>query len=131
MQEEVNTRYLSLALDTRVVIDVLVAFVKNTDTARLQPLVSRVVASLDCATDRDRLFSSAQRRSLFGDYERMETLEVVQKEFPTQNLGAQLKALLEESSSADAKKHNAEQAIQFLCALEGKALERYTEAMDM
>ena len=112
-------------------IDGLVAYVKETDATRMEALVRQVVESLASANDRDRLFSSAQRRSLFGDHERMQTLEEVQNSFPSQDLKKELEELLRQDVATDARKRSAEQAIQFFCALEGRALERYTQAMDM
>jgi hypothetical protein len=131
MLAESNARYLSLALDARKIIDALILFVKETDTPRMETLVGKVLESLNASTDRERIFSSAQRRSLFGDYERMQTLEEVQREFPTENIGERLQELLRNDIDAQLRKKSAEQAIQFFCALEGRALERYTQAMDM
>ncbi|MGO9542839.1 MAG: hypothetical protein ACLPN2_19830 [Terriglobales bacterium] len=131
MPEESNARYLSLALDARRVIDVLVAYVKETDTARMEEVVRSVMDSLESAQDRESLFSSAQRRSLFGDHERMQTLEEVQTSFPSQDLTTELEALLRPDVAVETRKRNAEMAIQFFCALEGRALQRYTQAMDM
>ena len=131
MLAESNARYLSLALDARKVIDALILFVKETDTPRMETLVGKVLESLNASSDRERLFSSAQRRSLFGDYERMQTLEEVQRDFPTENIGDRLQELLRKDIDAELRKRSAEQAIQFFCALEGRALERYTQAMDM
>jgi hypothetical protein len=131
MLAESNARYLSLALDARKVIDALILFVKETDTPRMETLVGKVLESLNASTDRERIFSSAQRRSLFGDYERMQTLEEVKREFPTENIGERLQELLRNDVDAQLRKKSAEQAIQFFCALEGRALERYTQAMDM
>jgi|ERR1700722_9188352 hypothetical protein len=131
MLPESNARYLSLALDARKVIDALVLFVKETDVPRMEVLVGGVLESLSAAHDRERLFSSTQRRSLFGDYERMQTLEEVKRKFPAEDISERLQQVLRKDIDAGLRRKNAEQAIQFFCALEGRALERYTQAMDM
>ena len=131
MISESNTRYLSLALDARKIIDVLVLFVKETNAPRMDKLVSDVLESLRAANDRERLFSSTQRRSLFGDYERVQTLEEVKRKFPREDIDERLQQILRKDVTSELRKKNAEQAIQFFCALEGRALERYTQAMDL
>lgn len=130
-EPNIRARYLSLALDARKVIDALVEYVKKSDTPQMEPLVRRVLESFDAASNRERLFSSVGRRSLFGDYERMQTLNEVKRDFSFPELQRQLKELLSNDVALEERRHSAEQALEFFCALEGKALERYTEAMDM
>lgn len=130
-ESNVRSRYLSLALDARKIIDVLVLYVKKADNPLQAALLGKVVDSLNTLGDRERLFSSADRTSLFGDYERMRTLGEVKDSFPQHDIARQLADVLRTDLAPDERKRNAEQAIQFFCALEGRALERYTQAMDM
>ncbi len=132
-----RSRYLSLALDTRRVIDVLVLFVKETDisnkpdASNMEALLSQVVDSLPSNQDRERLFSIADTRSLFGDFERVEMFEEVKSSFPLHDIRKELELVLRGDADVAARKKNAETAIQFFCALEGRALERYAQAMHM
>ncbi len=129
-ESEVRSHYLSLALDVRKLIDSLVLFVeKDQRDEALDTDLREFLESLDSVSAPIGIFSPLQGRPVFGHYEQILTLEEVKASLRDTNIAADVAAVLDPKGDPGTQKKNAYEAIRFLSALEGRALNHYAQGV--
>jgi hypothetical protein len=127
---ENRSRYLSLALLSRKTIEGLRG-VTNGDPverdldASLKKLLAGVSSSADTAFAK-RLVASGE----WTRFEELSTLDEVKAETGTDGLDDVVSSVLNDQN-VELRVQNAKLLIQFLTAVEGSALQRYTDSMEM
>jgi hypothetical protein len=122
VDSEIRSRYLALALDARRIMDVLVPFAEHgrRDQA-LDASVKDVMAALNS------LGTAADVNAVHGpfeSYEQVLTVEEIRTEEERQAVIEDLKRILDLDESGD-KREPAMRVLQFLFALESRALQHY------
>lgn len=129
-ESEVRSHYLSLALDVRKLIDSLVFFVeKDQRDEALDSGLRGFLESLKSVSAPLGIFSLLETHPVFGYYEQMLTLEEVKASLRDTDIAADVAAVLDPKGDPDAQKKNAYEAIRFLSALEGRALNHYAQGI--
>ncbi|MGO9337625.1 MAG: hypothetical protein ACLPLR_13085 [Terriglobales bacterium] len=126
---ESRSRYLSLALTSRGAINGLreVASGHPVNT-KLADFLKRLLAGVDQKCG-DAFVSHLQGSGTWTHFEELSTVDEVEKETGTQDLAEVVSAVLGQPN--DLSRENAKRLISFLTAVEGRALQRYTESTEL
>lgn len=126
---EVRDRYLSLALDSRKIIDALVVFVEEgRRVPDLEPSLLDAVESLRRARGERSIFAPLRTELGLEHYEQLRMVDQVSEAVDKQkNIIAKLSDLLNQNTDVERQKTNAFDAINFFYALERQALHYYSE----
>lgn len=129
-ESEVRSHYLSLALDVRKLIDSLVLFVEREQRDEsLDSGLRGFLESLKNVSAPVAIFSPLEGHPVFGHYEQILTLEEVKSALRDTNIAADVEAVLDPKGDLNTQKRNAYEAIRFLSALEGRALNHYAQGI--
>jgi hypothetical protein len=126
---ESRSRYLSLALTSRGAINGLreVASGRPLDP-KLGDFLKRLLAGMDQECG-DAFVSHLQESGAWTHFEELSTVDEVEKETGIQDLAELVSAILGQVN--DLSRENAKRLISFLTAVEGRALQRYTESTEL
>jgi hypothetical protein len=123
---EVRTRYLSLALDARRVIDILLPFVTTGQkTTELEATLREVLESLQFEDNVDSLLASLQTRQHPYSYEEITTLDGVAEGHGRRVLAQKLSDVLDSDEAT--QKVSASQALTLFFVVESNALHQFNE----
>jgi hypothetical protein len=130
VDSESRSRYLSLALTSRRTIDHLrnVATGNPVD-ADLDSILNKLLAS----TGREgnaNFVSHLQATGAWTFFEELSTVDELKDELGFNDLGEVVVSVLRDAS-AEVRGQQAKRLISFLTAVEGRALQRYTDSMEM
>ena len=126
-ESEVRSRYLALALDARKVIDALIVFVdKGLRQGDLDQSLQEAIASLQAVKEKREIFSPSRNRLAFSEYyEQVRTVDEALKPEERKEIVEMLQAVKTPSSNTEKQKQEAFKAIEFLSAIESRALYYY------
>jgi hypothetical protein len=125
---EARSRYLTLALEARRVIDLLLVFVQSGERAPdFDSSVRRIIDSLQSIGSAENLLASLQTRLTFRNYEQITTLDEVIGLDARKLLADKLAILLTGGSNLESQKQSAVETIQFLYDVESRALHHFNE----
>lgn len=124
---EIRSRYLALALDARRIMDVLVPFAENGQVDQaLDASVRDVIGALHSLGETADI--NPVRSSLaFDEYEQVLTVEEVKPREDRKAVIQDLQTILE-PDGAEEKREAAIRVLQFLFALESRALRHYNRS---
>lgn len=126
---ESRSRYLSLALTSRGAINSLREVVSGHPVDQtLSIFLKRLLAGVDqeCSTD---FVSHLQETGTWTHFEELSIVDEVEKETEIQDLAQIVSSILNQAH--DLNPDNAKKLIGFLTAVEGRALQRYTESTEL
>ena len=127
---ESRSRYLSLALTSRRAIDSLRAVASGQAVGpELDVYLKSLLAGVDQQSGTD-FVSHLQESHAWTHFEELSTVEEVEKETGTLDL-ANLVSSIILNETDDMSRENVKRLISFLTAVEGRALERYTESTEL
>lgn len=125
---EARSRYLSLALDARRVMDLLLAFVQTGERApRLLLSVREIVESLQSMGSTESLLASLQNRLPYRNYEQISALDEVVGVEDRKLLAEKLAILIAEGGDRQLQTQSAQETIRILYEIESRALHRFNE----
>lgn len=125
---ETRSRYLSLALDARRVMDLLSEFVRTGERAPdLLLSVREIVASLESMGSAESLLASLQNRLPFSNYEQISALDEVIGPEDRKRLADKLGVLLAGNSDIESQTQSARDTVRILYEIESRALHRFNE----
>jgi hypothetical protein len=120
-----RSHYLALALDTRMVIDSLVAFIdKGTRKVGFEKELQEVLDSIESAFGAPGV-TSHLRRPLAENYEQVQTWDEVLSPSDREKIISKLHALKSENVALDAQKRDAFDVLELLAKVENRALYNY------
>ena len=125
---ESRSRYLSIALTSRSAINGLRRVVAGQPlNAELNVYLKQLIAGTD--QDRSNFASHLQASGAWTHFEELSTIEEIEKETQTHDLVNLVQSVIR--GSADGSQGNAMRLIGFLTAVEGRALQRYSELTEL
>jgi len=123
-----RTRYLTLALAVRKALDSLVAFVEDgREDPDLTPRLEELLESLKTSRGERSVFTPLRNHRSFGHYEQIRTIDEAVKKRVGPDLEKTFAALLDSSAPIEQRQEQAFEAIEFLQALESRALRHYNQ----
>jgi|ERR1700723_1356128 len=126
-----RTRYLSLALASRKLIDSLLSFVEsNRQDPQLASGLSQFATALTLNRAGNNLFSTPNQAS-FSHYEQVLTLQDALKSLSGRDIAAELSGVLDDTSNIENRRKNAKSVIDFFYAVENRALNNYNQQIGM
>ena len=126
---ESRSRYLSLALTSRGAINGLRAVASGQPVdPKLGDFLKRLLAGVDRESG-DAFVSHLQESGAWTHFEELSTVDEVEKETGTHDLAELVSAILGQAN--DLSRENARRLISFLTAVEGRALQRYSESTEL
>jgi len=124
---ESRSRYLSLALTSRKAINSLRAVVSgNPVDQELGQSLQDFLAGIEGKTN---FVDHLQASSAWTHFEELSTVDELKNETGADDLSSVVSAVLK-GVSDEAHRQNARRLIDFLTAVEGRALQHYTESLD-
>jgi hypothetical protein len=125
---EARSRYLSLALDARRLIDLLLAFVQSGERAAdFERSVGDIIESLQSMGSAETLLASFQTRLPVRNYEQITTWDEVIPREARNELAGKLAVLLAETGTSESQQQSAMETIRFLYDVESRALHHFNE----
>jgi hypothetical protein len=122
-----RTRYLTLALAVRKALDSLVTLVEDgREDPELKRRLKELLESLKTSRGERSVFAPLQNHRSFGHYEQIRTIDEAVKERGP-HLEETFAALLDSSAPIKQRQEQAFEAIDFLQALESRALRHYNQ----
>jgi hypothetical protein len=126
---ESRSRYLSLALTSRRAINSLRGFASGQSLDReLGAYLKSLLAGVDQKSGSD-FVSHLQESGAWTHFEELSTVEEIERETGTSDLVVVVSSILSEAD--EASRENVKRLISFLTAVEGRALQRYTESTEL
>jgi hypothetical protein len=128
---EVRERYLSLALDSRKIIDALVVFVEDgRRVPDLEPSLQDAVESLRRASGEHNIFSPLRTELGLEHYEQIRMVDEVSGSVDKQkSIISKLSNVLAANADPELQKSSAFDAIDFFYVLERRALHHYSQPL--
>lgn len=126
---ESRSRYLSLALTSRKAINSLREVASGQSVGQeLCVYLKSLVAGVDQQGGAD-FVSHLQGNNAWTHFEELSTVEEIEKETETQDLVNLVSSIITETDNMSREK--VKRLISFLTAVEGRALQRYTESTEL
>ena len=126
---QARSRYLSLALQVRKALDSLVVFIEDgKEDPKFRYILSDVADSLRTTTGERSVFAHFHNQKSFGHYEQIHTMDEVRRKRGTDILN-RISGVLDKSASPQKRRQDALQAIDFLYALESRALHQFNRPL--
>lgn len=127
---EVRSRYLSLALLSRRTIEDLRPVAAGGPLGRdLGKTLRKLLAGVS-STGEAAFVKRLEASGAWTRFEELSTLDEVKEETGTDHLDEIVSSVLNDGNG-EARARNAKLLIQFLIAVEGRALQRYSDSMEM
>jgi hypothetical protein len=121
-----RSRYLSLALASRTLINSLLQYVEQGRADdQLQPALNDVAESLRASSDTKSLFGPVPTESPFRNYEQVLILDEAKKALNLGNIEEKLSQALTNSPERDVRRRDVTETVEFFYALENRALHHY------
>jgi hypothetical protein len=121
-----RSRYLSLALASRTLINSLLRYVEQGHADdQLQPALNDVAESLRASNDTKNLFGPVPTESPFRNYEQILILDEAKKALNLSNIEEKLSRALTNSAERDVCRRDVSETVEFFYALENRALNHY------
>ena len=125
---ETRSKYLTLALAARRVVDLLLPFVERGERATALPeSLKSLVESLESGGSAESLLERLRTSVHRPIFEELLTGNDLDSSEERTLLAQELRRVVEESCDIESQRVSAKQAIRLLCAVEGRALSQFNQ----
>ncbi len=125
---DVRSKYLTFALEARRVVDLLLPFVERGEKApALVPSLNGLMESLESSGSAETVLARLRTPGPRPVYEELLTNEDLESPEERTRLTLELRKVVLEQGSLENQMASARQAILLLCAVEGRALNQFSQ----
>jgi hypothetical protein len=123
---EARSKYLTLALEARKVVDLLLPLIERGRTdATLHASLTGLISSLESSGNAETLLARLRAPGPRPVYEELLTGEELETMGERTQLIQQLRNVIEETNDLPTQQVSAKEAVLILCAVEGRALHHF------